>query len=400
MKRIWLIAWSTYKQRVRSGSFLMLTLGLPVLMVVAGAIPFFTEGFGDELPVVGVIDQTGQLTLVQEVAVDEQTLQLKAYTEPVQAQEAYQQGEIGGYLVIPSGYFEGEQVRYYAEESPNAFLNQGLQIFMRRAMLPQAPEWALERLDDPMNRTFVNLRTGESVQEGPALIVRIATPAVLAVLMGLALLFTSSQMGAAVVREKDQRAMEMIITSIKTSQLVTGKVLGMTLLSLTQLAIWGTGVVIAIGLLLTGDVDLTGISIPWNVLFWAVALGIPGYFLYAVAAAGLGIIAGDTQQAQQLAGFLGFLGMLPLWLAGVLLEAPNSAVAVGLSLFPFTGPIFSLFRMSLTEVPLWQLVTCFGILVVSLFAGIWAVTRIFRAAMLMYGQALRPRDLWRALKQA
>jgi ABC-2 type transport system permease protein len=400
MKKIWLIAWSTYKQRVRSGSFLTLTLGLLVLMVIAGAIPFFMEGFGDELPVVGVVDQTGQLSFVQEVAVDEQTLQLKAYTEPVQAREAYQQGEIGGYLVIPSGYFEGEQARYYAEESPNAFLNQGLQIFMRRAMLPQAPEWALERLDDPMNRTFVNLRTGESVQEGPALIVRIATPAVLAVLMGLALLFTSSQMGAAVVREKDQRAMEMIITSIKTSQLVTGKVLGMTLLSLTQLAIWGTGVVIAIGLLLTGDVDLTGISIPWNVLFWAVALGIPGYFLYAVAAAGLGIIAGDTQQAQQLAGFLGFLGMLPLWLAGVLLEAPNSAVAVGLSLFPFTGPIFSLFRMSLTEVPLWQLVTCFGILVVSLFAGIWAVTRIFRAAMLMYGQALRPRDLWRALKQA
>jgi ABC-2 type transport system permease protein len=400
MKKIWLIAWSTYKQRVRSGSFLTLTLGLPVLMVIAGAIPFFMEGFGDELPVVGVVDQTGQLSFVQEVAVDEQTLQLKAYTEPVQAREAYQQGEIGGYLVIPSGYFEGEQARYYAEESPNAFLNQGLQIFMRRAMLPQAPEWALERLDDPMYRTFVNLRTGESVQEGPALIVRIATPAVLAVLMGLALLFTSSQMGAAVVREKDQRAMEMIITSIKTSQLVTGKVLGMTLLSLTQLAIWGTGVVIAIGLLLTGDVDLTGISIPWNVLFWAVALGIPGYFLYAVAAAGLGIIAGDTQQAQQLAGFLGFLGMLPLWLAGVLLEAPNSAVAVGLSLFPFTGPIFSLFRMSLTEVPLWQLVTCFGILVVSLFAGIWAVTRIFRAAMLMYGQALRPRDLWRALKQA
>jgi ABC-2 type transport system permease protein len=400
MKKIWLIAWSTYKQRVRSGSFLMLTFGLPVLMVIAGAIPFFTEGFGDALPVVGVVDQTGQLALVQEIGVEDQSLRLIAFDEPSQAQEAYQQGEIGGYLVIPSGYFEGEQARYYAKESPNAFLNSGLQIFMRRAMLPQAPEWTLERLDDPMNRTFVSLDTGESVQEGPALILRIATPAVLAILMALALFFTSSQMGAAVVREKDQRAMEMIITSIKTSQLVTGKVLGMTLLSLTQLAIWGTGVLIATILLLTGDVDLTGISIPWNVLFWAVLLGIPGYFLYAVTAAGLGIIAGDTQQAQQLAGFLGFIGMSPLWLAGVLLEAPNSATAVGLSLFPFTGPIFSLFRMSLTEVPLWQLVTCFGILVLSLLAGIWAVTRIFRAAMLMYGQALRPREIWRALKQA
>jgi ABC-2 type transport system permease protein len=129
-------------------------------------------------------------------------------------------------------------------------------------------------------------------------------------------------------------------------------------------------------------------------------LGIPGYFLYAVVAAGLGIIAGDTQQAQQLAGFLGFLGMLPLWFGGVLLEAPNSATAVGLSLFPFTAPIFTLFRMTLTEVPFWQLITSFGILVLSLLVGTWIVTRIFRAAMLMYGQALRPREIWRALKQA
>jgi ABC-2 type transport system permease protein len=400
MRKIWLIAWSTYKQRVRSGTFLMLTLGIPVLMVLAGAVPFFTQGFGDELPVVGYIDQTGQLASVEAVTVDEQTLVLRAFDEPAQAQEAYQQGEIGGYLVIPAGYYEGEQTHYYAEEAPNASLTQGLQTFMRQAMLPGAPEWILKRLNDPKNRTFVSLESGESVQEGPALILRIATPAGLAILMALALLFTSSQMGAAVVREKDQRAMEMIITSIRTSQLVAGKVLGITLLSLTQLTVWGTGIAIAIILLLAGNVEPGSITLPWNAFFWAFMLGVPGYFLYAVVASGLGIIAGDTQQAQQLAGFLGFIGMVPLWLSGMILDSPNSATAVGLSLFPFTAPIFTLFRMSLTKVPLWQLVTSFGILILSLLAGIWLVTRIFRAAVLMYGQTLRPREIWRALKQS
>jgi len=399
MRKIWLIAWSTYKQRIRSGTFLMLTLGVPALMVIAGAIPFFTQGFGDELPVVGYVDQTGQLAPVQQVSVEEHTLHWMAYDDPAQAQAAYEQGEIGGYLVVPSGYFEGEQVRYYAEEAPNASLTEGLQNFMRRSMLPGAPQWTLERLTDPMKRTFVDLNTGESVQEGPALIIRIVTPIALAIFMGLALLFTSSQMGAAVVKEKDQRAMEMVITSIRTSQLVAGKVLGITMLSLTQLAVWGTGVLIATILLLTGNIDLAGISIPWNAIFWAIMLGVPGYFLYAIAASGLGIIAGDAQQAQQLAGFLGFLGMLPLWFAGMILESPNSATAVGLSLFPFTAPFFNLFRMAFTEVPLWQLLTSFGILILSLLAGIWIVTRIFRTAMLMYGQALRLREIWRALKQ-
>jgi len=399
MRKIWLIAWSTYKQRVRSGTFLMLTLGIPALMVIAGAIPFFTQGFGDELPVVGYVDQTGQLAPVQDVSVEEQTLHLRAYDDPAQAQAAYEQGGIGGYLVIPSGYFEGEQARYYAEEAPNVSLTEGLQNFMRRAMLPGAPQWTLERLTDPMKRTFVDVNTDESVQEGPALIIRIVTPIALAIFMGLALLFTSSQMGAAVVKEKDQRAMEMVITSIRTSQLVAGKVLGITLLSLTQLAVWGTGVLIATTLLLTDNIDLAGVSIPWNAIFWAIMLGVPGYFLYAIVASGLGIIAGDAQQAQQLAGFLGFLGMLPLWFAGMILESPNSATAVGLSLFPFTAPFFNLFRMAFTEVPLWQLLTSFGILILSLLAGIWIVTRIFRTAMLMYGQALRPREIWRALKQ-
>jgi ABC-2 type transport system permease protein len=246
----------------------------------------------------------------------------------------------------------------------------------------------------------VDIGTGESVAEGPALIIRVALPAVLAVLLALALLFTSSQLGAAVVREKDQRSMEMIITSINTSQLVAGKILGMTLLSLTQMVIWGGGGLIAVILLLWGDVNPGSISIPWDAVIWALILGVPGYFLYAIIAAGLGIIAGDTQQAQQLAGFLGFIGMFPFYFAGGLLGAPNSPAAVGLSLFPLTAPSFTLLRMALTEVPLWQLVASFGILVLCLGAGMWAVSRIFRAAMLIYGKSLKPKEIWRALSQA
>lgn len=400
MRKIWLIATTTYKQRVRSGTFLILTFALPALMVIAGAIPFITSGRGEPLPSVGYVDQTGQLAPVQEVTVEDQSLQLVAYENPEEAQVAFQQKEIAGYLVIPNGYFEGEQAQYFAEERPSAVVSEGLRIFMRRTMLPEAPEWALERLADPTNRTFVAQSSGERVQEGPALVLRFAAPAGLAVLLALALLFTSSQMGAAVVREKEHRAMEMVITSLKPSQLVAGKVLGMSLLSLTQIGVWGLGAVIAVGLLLAGEVDLASLSVPWGALLWAVLLGVPGYFLYAVIAAGIGIIAGDSQQAQQLAGFLGFLGMAPLWFTGILVQSPNGAAAVGLSLFPLTGPIFSLIRMALTEVPLWQLAASFVIIIVSLAAGIWVVARIFRVAMLMYGQALSPRQIVRAMRAA
>lgn len=399
MKKIWLIASKTYKNRLRSGTFLILTFGLPVLMVIAGAIPFLMQGFGEGMPAIGYVDQTGRLADIQDV-VEAQSLKVRAYNDTSEAQNAYRDGEISGYLLIPAGYFEGEQARYFGSEAPNESLTEGLRVLMRRAMLPQAPEWALDRLADPTKRTFIALSSGESVEEGPALIFRVVAPVGLALLLAFALLFTANQLGAAVVREKEQRAMEMIITSIRPIQLVAGKVLGMTLLSLTQLAVWGSGVVIALALLLAGDVDFRSLSVPWVALFWAVLLGIPGYFLYATIASGIGIIAGDSQQAQQLAGFLGFLGMVPFWFVGVIVEAPNSAPAIGLSLFPLTGPMFILLRMALAEVPLWQMIASLGILLLCLVLAVWAVARIFRAAMLMYGQSLRPGEIIRALRQS
>ncbi len=178
-----------------------------------------------------------------------------------------------------------------------------------------------------------------------------------------------------------------------------GKVLGMTLLTMTQIAIWVTGVGIAIGLALVAAGGQT-LSIPWEPLTWAVLLGVPGYFLYAVLAAGLGIIAGDHQQARQLAGLLGFVGLSPLYLMGILINNLDSPLALGLTWFPLTAPMIALFRMALSQVPTWQLGVSLAILIASLAASVWFVARIFRAAMLMYGQSLRPKQVWQVLRQA
>lgn len=399
MKKIWLIASTTYRQRVRSASFLLLTFALPGLMVIAGSIPILSAQ-NNQLPAqVGIVDQTGQLGPVKSVQVDEDVLHLKAFDSPEAAQSAYQQKEIAGYLVVPADYFSGAATRYYTEKAPDDLLNEALRRYMRRALLPTAPDWALERLSAAPNRTFVALASGQSVMDGPGRLLQFAAPGLLSVFMSLALLFTATQMGMAMVREKDQRAMEMVITSVRPSQLVAGKVLGVSLLSLTQVAVWGLGAVIGLGLYFSSQVELTGFAVPWNALLWAVLLGVPGYFLFAVVAAGLGIIAGDNQQAQQLAGFLGFFAMAPLWLAAVIVDAPNGQTAIGLSLFPLTGPAVALLRMALTDVPVGQLFASLGILLVTLVVAVWLVTRIFEAAMLLYGQSLRPRDVLRVLRQ-
>lgn len=398
MKKIWLIAKMAYLQRVRSGAFLILTFGIPVLMVIAGAIPFLQNRSSGELPPVGYVDRTAGLAPVEQVQVEGVALDLRAFDDAETARAAVEAEEVAGFLVVPEDYFSGGLVQYVGPESPNEQLIGGLEKFLRLALLPGQPEWLADRLADPGRYTYVALDSGQQVQEGLPLIVRFATPAVLALMFGLAVTFTAGQMGQAVAQEKETRAMEMVITSLRPRELVAGKVLGLSLLTLTQFAIWGLAAMAALLLALSGSLGAQDLVIPWASLGWAVLLIVPGYFLFAVLAAGLGIIAGDTQQAQQLAGILGVLGLAPLWFLGILFQQPDSPVGVFLSLFPLTSPSFLLLRMAVSEVPAWQLVAAVVLLVLSLLVSLWLVARVFRAAMLLYGSSLNPRQVWQAVR--
>ena len=397
MRKVWLLATKTYRRYLHSGTFLILTFGLPLLMIIAGAIPVLSM-MRDGSTRLGYIDQTGQLALPTG-PLEGTALTLTVYGNPAAAQAALSQGTIDAYLVIPADYFQGHPPIFYGQAEPGPVLTEALTELMQRAMLVGQPEWLPERLANPSQLTYVAQTSGEAIAEGPGVLVYVATPAVLAVLFGLIVFTGAGQMGAAIVREKDQRAMEMVITSLAPWELVTGKVLGITLLTLTQMAIWATGAGIAIGLALVASGTST-FPIPWGVLLWATLLGVPGYFLYAVLAAGLGVIAGNQQQARQFSGLLGLVGLAPLYFMGALVNALNGPLALGLTWFPLTAPMVALFRLALTQVPVWQLGVSLAILIVSLLGSIWFVARIFRSAMLLYGQSLRPKQIWQALRQA
>lgn len=397
MKKTWLMATTTYRRHIRSGTFMILTFALPALMIIAGAIPILSTLRGD-LPQIGYVDQTELLAPISQVRVEGAVAKLNAYVGTSEARTALERGEIEGYLVIPSDYFQGQIPIYYGEEEPGPLVNEALTNFMRRAMLADQPDWVTERLADPSHVTYVARGSGEVV-EGPGALVRVVTPAVLALIFALVVFTGASQMGSAVVQEKDQRSLEIVITSLSPRELVMGKVLGMTLVTMTQIGIWATGAGIAIGLGLAAAGEQT-LSVPWEAVSWAVLLGVPGYFLYTVLASGLGIIAGDRQQARQLSGLLGFVGLSPLYFMGILINDLDSPLALGLTWFPLTATMVALFRMALSQVPTWQLGVSLAILIASLVVSVWFVARIFRAAMLIYGQSLRPKQIWQVLRQA
>jgi ABC-2 type transport system permease protein len=397
MKKVWLVASNVYRRQIRSGTFLLLTFLLPLLMVIAGAVPILRETRG-ELPVVGIVDGSGRLEQLGEVEIEGRRLEVSVYTDEVSARSAVEDGEVAGFLLIPPAYPQGGSPTFHGEKEPRAVLRDALKVYVQRALTVDAPAWKTERLLAPGRVTYVDVTTGQEMQQGPGVVIRVLIPALLAVIFSLVIFTTISQMGAVMVEEKEKRSMEMIVTSVRPRELVSGKVLGMGLVSLTQIAIWAAAALLAAALALSTSLSLDEVILPSRALLWAALLSIPAYFLYVVLAAGLGIIAGGKAQAQQLAGILGFLALAPVWLTGFLVQNPDGPLAVALTLFPLTAPTFALIRIVITEVPIWQLVSGASLILLGLGLSIYGVARIFRAAMLLYGQTLRPRQIWEVVQ--
>ena len=396
LSKLWLIAWSTYRNQVRSTLFLIMTIALPVLAIAAGAIPIILMERSAETRL-GWVDQTGQLALP-----DPQRLELdllvEAYPTEEAATEALEAGEVDAFLVIPADYFQGASPIYHGERAPNQVVLGALRQTMRLAVAPDAPDWQHERLTQTAVWEYEDLATGTTLHQGIELILWYVAPAAIAVLFAFMLMTTINHMGPVISREKEDRAMEMVLTSLRPVELVGGKILGLTLLTATQAAIWGVAAVIAIGMVWINE-GQTGIPrLPWGSLAWGGVLAFLGYLLYGALGAGLGILAGDREQANQLAGLLAIVGIAPLWMVGLILARPDGTIAIALTLFPLFAPVMALIRMAMTEVPVWQLWAALGLLIVSLVLALLLVARIFRAAALLYGQRLTPSQIWRALR--
>jgi ABC-2 type transport system permease protein len=392
LRKLWLVAISTYKQQVRSTLFLIMTFALPVLSIGAGMVPVLMAERATVIRL-GWVDQTGALALPP----DQPELILTPFVDEAQAAQALEADAVDAYLVIPAGYLKGASPAYHGRRGPNESASAALRLALRQALTPDAPEWLYARLTRTTVWEFRALDRDVALHDGLELTLWYVVPPLLGILYAFMLLTTVNHMGPAIIREKEERAMEIVLTSLRPIELVGGKILGLSLLTLTQAVIWGLGAAIAIGLFWSQQ-GQSGIPLlPWGSLAWGLALAVPNYLLFGALGAGLGILAGDREQAKQIAGLVAVMGIAPVWFIGLILAQPNGGLAVTMTLIPVFAPVVALLRMTMAEVPVWQLWAALGILWVSVSLGVLVVARLFRAAALLYGQRLAPRQIWRAL---
>jgi ABC-2 type transport system permease protein len=396
-------------------SALFVLLGLPVLTMLlltginwlarsqaggdgggnrGGAFTEFVFGGNEESLPQGLVDETGRIDLYPPPA----DRLFVALPTVLQAQAAYEAGEIAGYYVIPTDYLVRGDIFYYADqlsfESPERTL-----LYEMLAIAFVGEEAPIERIVNPLPVVQeVNLSAGQEQEgsEGISIILGIA----------VALLFYLTAMGASgyllqsLGVEKQNRVMEILLSSLRPLELLLGKVLGLGAIGLLQMAIWST---VALFVFQRGESTFSNIPLPTLApSVWALIVlhFIVGYLVYASLFAGLGAVTPNPKESSQYTFFLMLPTFLPMWFNSIMVSAPNGAFATTLSLVPLTAPLAMPMRLSLTAVPTWQWVVSLGLSLVAAGGILWLATKLFHSRTLLSGQSPSLRGIWQTLREA
>lgn len=384
---------------LRRKGFIIMTLLVPLLALLAifalrlassaqqapAAVNAAMVGYVDEAG--GFRDDTGQ-----------GDFRFIVYDSKSAALSALGRGDISGYFVIPKDYVASGRITLYSLDKrltpPSGFVGAVCSFLSFNLLNGKVPQTTIDRVNSPADVSTVTLTREGSVVPVQGGYLSIALPIVFAFLLALAIIFSSTYMLQGLGEEKENRLMDVLLSSVSPRQLLMGKVAGLGLAGLLQVAVWMATLPPMLGLL---GSSISMLQLPAGFLFFNALFFILGYLLFALIAAAIGAISATTQEGHQLSALFTLFALSPVWCLSIVMLNPNSPLLVVLSIFPLTAPVLVMERLGLTNVPAWQLAASIAVLALSIVGGLWLASKIFRVYLLSYGKRSKLAEIVRNL---
>jgi ABC-2 type transport system permease protein len=324
--------------------------------------------------------------------------QVRAFQDEETALAALHREEIQAFFIFPQQYrstIETELITLH--EPPSADSLQQLKDMVRSQLVSDQPESLQARLLEGPNITTIDISNGREFRDEDF---NIILPFIASGFFFVATLSASGYMVQIVADEKENRTMELLLTSLTPGQLIGGKTAGLLAVIMTQLGIYALALllILAVAFRLVGAPQ--NVAIPWTYLAIMALFFFPSFLLIAAAMTAVGSAVANLQQGQQLAGILNLLFMLPIFLLAFILENPASPAIIFFSFFPTTAFLTISLRWGLGSLPLWQIALSWIMLVIVTLFMMRAAARIFRTGMLRYGQPLTLKSAFRAVRRS
>jgi ABC-2 type transport system permease protein len=403
MRRLWPIIRREYLERVRSKAFMIATLLGPVLMTLLTLAPALMMGRTGKPLRLALLDETGRLAAP--VAAGLATRKLKEQPRfivesedqtDVAAEQALKtkvlEGALDGYLKLPEAVLEGGKAEYYGKTVSNMIDINLLEDSVSSAVIAERLAGAgvdrsrVEELTRGVDLKPVRLSTtGEREDRGASFILSF----ILVMMLYSTVLMWGQAVLTSVIEEKTNRVVEVIVSAVRPHHLLAGKLLGVGAAGLTQFLVWALTLIL-LSLFGAGMAASLGVGklpeiSPTTLVFFLVYF-LLGFLMYAALFAAVGACVNTTQEAQSLA----FPVFMPLILAVMflmpVLQAPDSGLSVGLSLFPLFTPLLMFLRISVLQPPVWQIALSVVLCVLTIMGIVFVAGRIYRVGILMYGK--------------
>jgi len=384
-------------------SFILVTLAAPLLMLLGYGVYQGVQNWyhpsEPETKTIGYVDQAGGF---------DQYLDLGAtfvrYPDEEEARQSLLSGEISEYFVIPSDYVRtGLIVRYTMKrelEPPSQTMESIRGFLISNLIGGETSAEVLDRVKTPIVLSSIRLdETGEEIQsQNPFM--QFLLPYIFAILLMFSIFFASGYLLQSISEEKENRLMEVLLSSVSARQLLVGKVLGLGAAGLAQIVLWVISFWILVNVALAKIPGFSAASMPPSLLILALVYYVLGYLLFAVIMAVVGSIGTTARESQSWSTIVALTATLPMFFLNVIIENPNHAIAVVFTLLPTTASVTAMMRLPTEGIPAWQLVLSLALLVAAILFCMWAGAKIFRASLLMYGKRPSLRQIVRYVREA
>jgi len=424
-----------YIQRVRAKMFIVTTILLPVAMSFFGLVPILVINIKTPAVRVAVVDQTGKIydQLRQSLVSEEPEQQTASDAKPgrpgltsfvfeeVNARnqsidqlrdnlnQRLRARQIDGYIILPPDFLQHGQAEFFNNNPGDLFSQPTLQSALSRAVREQrliearVDNKTREQLFQPVDLQAV--KVGDSGGQERNAGSSFALVFGIGFLMYLSILMYGQVVLGAVIEEKETRIAEILFSSVRPFTLMMGKLVGVSLVALTQLTIWGLAfsafALFGVNLLASRGVTSFSIpQIPFSHYIYFALFFLLGYFIYATIYALVGSMVTTAQEGGQLAMPIIVILVVSFYLFFPVSRSPDSSFSFWVSMIPFSAPVAMVVRIVTHTPPFWQIALSLLIGFSSVLVIMWMASRVYRVGMLMYGKRASIPEAWRWARQA
>jgi ABC-2 type transport system permease protein len=415
MSKVLAVARWEYLEKVKSKAFLIGLLLTPLIMIGMGVLPGLLAGQADtSTKVIGVIDQTGEL--IAPLAKAMETNYLLENKQPNYAIRALASGkgidlqaavneataltasdQIEGYCVLGPVAAMDTVVEFRTKAVGDLQMGSRLEETLRGIL---AERKAISRGFDPsvikelavrLDLRMVKIsKSGEREEAG---FLKVFLSAYVFLMMLFLLIVTSGQLLVrSILEEKSNRIVEVLVSSVSSTELMAGKVLGLSALGFTQIGFWTL-----MGVAASLQFGISVIALDHALLL--IVYFVLGYLFYAAVFIGAGSPLTTEQEAQQVNSYLLILLLIPIVLAMPAMKDPEAPWIKVLTFIPFLTPTMMALRIPIQTPAPWEIFSTVALMLVSIYLAMVVAGRIFRVAILSTGKSPKISEIFRWVKQ-